>query len=119
LGLDIVELVMEVEDAFGIDIPDEKASCVETAGQLYGLTLESIHAASLINKNRFCRKCNYNLHGLRNPRCPECGASFVQYDDADPDVVWEILVGVICEQLGVKPERVKPELHFFKDLNLD
>ena len=23
-----------------------------------------------------CRSCGYNLHGLREPRCPECGEAF-------------------------------------------
>ena len=25
---------------------------------------------------RYCRRCNYNLHGLTAPRCPECGREF-------------------------------------------
>lgn len=25
---------------------------------------------------RVCKKCGYNLRGLRDPRCPECGTPF-------------------------------------------
>lgn len=40
MGLDAVELVMEVEESFGIKIPDEQASRMATVGELYALVLE-------------------------------------------------------------------------------
>jgi acyl carrier protein len=39
MGLDTVEMIMAVEDAFGIAIPDEQAQYIETAGDLYQLVL--------------------------------------------------------------------------------
>jgi acyl carrier protein len=35
MGLDTVELVMEVEDEFGLSIPDADAEQIQTVGQLY------------------------------------------------------------------------------------
>lgn len=34
---------------------------------------------------RYCRGCGYSLHGLPEPRCPECGRN---YDPADPRTYW-------------------------------
>jgi hypothetical protein len=39
MGLDFVEVVLEVEDSFGIKIPDEVAGDIETVGQLYEFVL--------------------------------------------------------------------------------
>ena len=39
MGLDSVELVLEVEDAFGFSIPDEDAAGLTTMGKLYEYVL--------------------------------------------------------------------------------
>jgi hypothetical protein len=40
MGLDLVELVMEIEEAFGMSIPDRDAAGLETVGQVYDYILE-------------------------------------------------------------------------------
>ena len=42
MGLDIVELVMDIEDAFGIPIDDQEFSRCETFGQLYDQVLRAL-----------------------------------------------------------------------------
>jgi hypothetical protein len=39
MGLDAVELVLEIEESFGIKIPDDRASEIETIGELYEFVL--------------------------------------------------------------------------------
>lgn len=41
MGLDTVELVMEVEDAFDVEIPDDRAGQMLTVGDLYDFIVES------------------------------------------------------------------------------
>ena len=41
MGLDLVELVMEVEDAFDIEIPDDRTGEMQTVGGLYDFIVET------------------------------------------------------------------------------
>ena len=49
----------------------------------------------------YCMKCQYNLRGLQESRCPECGTSFDPNDAATflkalpPDKTWERVTDVI------------------------
>jgi acyl carrier protein len=49
VGLDAVELVMEVEEAFGISIPDGKAEQMLTVGNLYDYVVDQVHLAPAAN----------------------------------------------------------------------
>ena len=42
MGLDAVELVMRVEEEFGIEIPDAEAEEATTVGKLYELVLSKL-----------------------------------------------------------------------------
>jgi acyl carrier protein len=44
-SLDIVEIIMHVEEHFGLDIPDEDAERVSTVGDLMRMLGERLHAA--------------------------------------------------------------------------
>jgi acyl carrier protein len=43
MGLDSVELVMAVEEHFGISIPDDDASTLVTVGKLYNWVVSELH----------------------------------------------------------------------------
>lgn len=47
MGLDTVELVMEIEEAFDISIPEERASQMLTVGDVYDFLLEKTEDSSL------------------------------------------------------------------------
>jgi len=90
MGLDSVELVMAVEEAFNLKIPDEKAAKLDTAGKLYQYVIENY---------------NENPNALKN----------VNFESE----VWEKLKRVIVYQLGVKSEDVTKQANFVYDLGMD
>ena len=86
MGLDSVELVMNVEEHFGIEIPDRIAETLFTVGDLHGFVV-----AELNRRGR-----------------PQ-----------DPEAVFGELRELICDQLGIEPERVVPAARFVQDLRID
>lgn len=87
MGLDSVELVMAVEEHFGISISNGEASELVTVGKLH---------AWVVNE----------LQRLNRPT-------------VEPSVVFEQLPELICDQLGILPERIVPEARFVQDLHID
>ena len=39
-----------------------------------------VHTPVSMPESAFCRSCGYDLHGLDEPRCPECGRAFDPHD---------------------------------------
>ena len=90
MGLDLVELVLGLEDEFRIKIPDEEASKLETAGDLYLFVIKALKEESRVP-----------------PEVEEDG------------VVWERVKKIVVAQLGVKPEEILKESHLVYDLGAD
>ncbi len=86
MGLDSVELVMNTEEHFGIEIPDQVAATLFTVGDLHGFIVAE-------------------LNRLGRPQSPEA--------------VLAELRELICDQFGLKPERVVAEARIVKDLRID
>lgn len=120
MDLDGVEIVIEAEMAFGISLSDERTSNCYTPGHSYSLILEGFPTSKFEDTDRECQKCGYNLRGLRDPRYPECGREFfLDPTRSGNDVVWSILVDIICDILGSRPDEVRPESRFVEDLRMD
>lgn len=41
-SLDLVELVMALEEEFGVEVPEEELDGIETVGQAYGLVVSKL-----------------------------------------------------------------------------
>ena len=91
MGLETVELVMDVEDVFEIKIPDEDAQHVLTVGDLHQLCVRLIVEHHPQIEMHEARKAAV-LHQLRT---------------------------IICNQLGVRYEKTGPEVRFIGDLKVD
>lgn len=87
MGLDLVEIVLEAEDEFGVPIDGDNVPLF--VGDLLNATLTA----------------------LRKHR-PERFVADAEY----ADTVWQQLKEMIAEQLGVEPERVLKSANFVTDL---
>ncbi len=76
MGLDTVELVMDIEEAFDISIPDERASRMMTVGDVYEFILERttdatlssnrcITAGAFYELRRHCRSIGFPIRDFR------------------------------------------------------
>jgi acyl carrier protein len=61
MGLDTVELVMEIEEAFDISIPDDRASNMLTVGDLYEFILEKTADSTLKSSTCLSAAAFYDL----------------------------------------------------------
>jgi len=89
LGLETVELLWAVEEAFKIKISDADAERMRTVGDL----------------NRFiAQQVALRASSPHHSVTPE------------PSLTWELLVPMVVEQFGVRPEQVTPEAQWGRDL---
>lgn len=93
MGLDIVELVMEVEQTFGVEIPDADAEQLRTVRAMYQY--------------------------LRERVAPEVWPLPAPGADLRADPLWEDLLDVIEKELGVERTRLVPSASFIDDLDVD
>ena len=62
MGLDIVELILAVEDAFQIHIADEEANAASTVGDLYNLVVAKVQGQD-------SKRCLTSAAFYRTRRC--------------------------------------------------
>lgn len=90
MGLDIVELVMQVESVFGIEIPDADASKLRTVGDLYDYLVRAV--------------------------APEVASPDGGPYDGE---LWERYLDVVEAESGVVRSRLQPNASFTGDLRMD
>lgn len=89
MGLDFVELIMEIEHTFDVTISDAQAGQSVTVGQLY-----DVIRAQIV---------------VRDPTIPP----------GYTGPPWELYLTIIAEELGVPRDVLTPSTHFVKDLGAD
>lgn len=90
MGLDDVEIVMTLEDFFGIKIPDEDATKVTTVHELQSL----------------CARL------VREQRVPAL------LDDDQQATIHEEVRVIISEQMRIPLERIAPDAYLARDLGI-
>ncbi len=107
MGLESVELVMAVEDAFEISISDEEAGEIVKVGDFYNLILKLLRKEADSKEGERCLTAHNFI---------EIQKSLKEWHEKD---VWGILKVLVAEQLGVKPEEVTLEARFVDDLGMN
>ena len=86
MGLDTVEILMEIEDEFGISVPDQVASNSLTVGDTHRIIVDMLVAKGAVRSAEL---------------------------EAD---AWQRLVTIVTEQMRIEPEIVRPESRWIPDI---
>ena len=95
VGLDLVELVMEMERAFAIEIPDRDAERLRTVGEMYDYVRERVAAGPDV----------------------ELPSSLPAGPYEGP--LWERFLDVVEKELGTRRRDLLPHKSFIEDLGVD
>jgi acyl carrier protein len=95
MGLDTVELVMDLEDTFGIEIPDADAERLVSVGEAFEYIVQRLATGSARGK--------FHLDS----------------GDIDRDRVWRTVIEIVSEHGGVAEHEIRPTTEFVRDLKMD
>lgn len=97
MGLDTLELVLEVEEAFGVQIPDERAATIVTVGDLHDVLVE--HLAKIPRESHIClsaatfyliRRAVHDVLGRHVPIRPQDQTDVILPEDRRAEI-WQAL----------------------------
>jgi hypothetical protein len=89
MGLDLVEMVMELEKEFELDMPDEDLRPMRTVGDLYVYVERRLADAGRITATGRCE-----------------------------GELWSRYVAIVERETGVPQVRLRPEAEFYRDLGV-
>ena len=114
MGLDIVELIMEIEDTFGITIPDNQYLDLQTVGHLHvSVILNVLDQMNRIHEENELFEAiqklppGTNINNLRSELESEqvIPENFQEFSDA----IYIRLINIISEQSGVPAAEITPD----------
>lgn len=118
MGLDSVELIMKIEDTFGIRISDAQAQRCATVQDLHDAVMDRLETDGVDPRFFRCHVCEYNLRGLTCNKCPECGTVFLPSDEMKSEAVMRHLINIIATIVQKHPDEIRPEHRLIKDLKI-
>ena len=108
MGLDLVEIVLQTEETFNLDLPDDECEQIRTVGDLYRLVLSKLQLP-------YVPGSDIETAGSGRSRS-QLGSSS---DSWSPPDVWLTVKAIVVEQQQVDEEDVKEEARFLDDLRCD
>jgi hypothetical protein len=121
MGLDAVEIVLRVEELFGIEISDEEAASVRTVGDLYELIcarLNVVPLASPVTSKELptiTQREKVFFFLARHTPLP----APPEVLPWSPQSAWDCLVALLVDQQGLKPRQIKYEATLVDDFGID
>jgi hypothetical protein len=121
MGLDAVEIVLRVEELFGIEISDDQAASVRTVGAFYELIcakLNVIPLASPVTSEELptiTQREKLFLFLARHTPLP----APPEVLPWSPQSAWDCLVAVLVDQQELKLGQVKYDATLVDDLGID
>lgn len=108
MGLDVVEVVMECEKTFEIELADWRLEKIRTVGDLFELVCEQLNLSGGVKAPK-----PVSHEELVSPRVRPPSIGWTR------DTVWVRLVRLVTDQLQVAPQDVRYSATFADDLGAD
>ena len=108
MGLDLVEIVMQCEEDFGITFEDSDAEQIRTVGDLYLLVCRQLGVGP-VDTALVDLGLSRQIFGPLKP----------SLRDTTGDVVWAKVVRIVVDQLQVEERDVGFDSRFSEDLGCD
>lgn len=102
MGLDLVEIMMDIEERFGVRLPDDGVGRCRTVADLAGLT------TTMLERQK----------AAHPPTSPVQPLPEVLSERIDPEVL-EVVRGIVARAVPAPVERVLAEARLREDLGLD
>lgn len=121
MGLDGVEIILRVEDLYGIEIGDDEAAAVRTIGSFYELICSKL-GVSPLNLPVTSEELPVITHREKTFLFLERHTPLPAPPDAlpwSPQSVWDCLVAVFVDQQGLKSEEITYYATIAEDLGVD